>query len=97
MKLGHYEIGAALGAGGMGEVFRATDTKLGRAVALKVLPAAMAQDPEENKIKKVSKSPFMSKAIYQNYAKGMGEKNKERAKRGLVAIYIRTYEEWSNG
>src|SRR5262245_55966770 len=46
MKLGHYEIGAAIGAGGMGEVFRATDTKLGRAVALKVLPAAMASDPE---------------------------------------------------
>jgi serine/threonine protein kinase len=46
MKLGHYEIGAAIGAGGMGEVFRATDTKLGRAVALKVLPAAMADDPE---------------------------------------------------
>jgi serine/threonine protein kinase len=46
MNLRHYEIGGALGAGGMGEVLRATDTKLGRAVALKVLPAAMAQDPE---------------------------------------------------
>ncbi len=45
-RLGHYEIIAPLGAGGMGEVYRATDTKLGRDVALKVLPAEMASEPE---------------------------------------------------
>ena len=45
-RLGPYEIGAALGAGGMGEVYRARDTKLGRGVALKVLPATFATDPE---------------------------------------------------
>ena len=45
-KFGPYEIQSPLGAGGMGEVYRATDTKLGRDVALKVLPAEMAQDPE---------------------------------------------------
>ena len=44
--LSHYRITAALGAGGMGEVYRATDTKLDRDVAIKVLPAAFADDPE---------------------------------------------------
>src|SRR5712691_5284065 len=45
-KLGHYEVLALLGAGGMGEVYRARDTTLKRDVALKVLPAAFLRDPE---------------------------------------------------
>jgi serine/threonine protein kinase/Tol biopolymer transport system component len=45
-RLGPYEIIAAVGAGGMGEVYRARDTKLGRDVALKILPAAFASDPD---------------------------------------------------
>jgi serine/threonine protein kinase len=45
-KLGPYEILAPIGAGGMGEVYRARDTKLDREVAIKILPAALAQDPE---------------------------------------------------
>src|SRR5437773_12264817 len=45
-RLGPYEILAPLGAGGMGEVFRARDSKLGRDVALKILPTSFVQDPE---------------------------------------------------
>jgi serine/threonine protein kinase len=45
-RVGPYEVLAAIGAGGMGEVYRATDTALGRQVAIKVLPEAFAQDAE---------------------------------------------------
>ena len=45
-KLGSYEVVAQIGAGGMGEVYQAHDTKLGRDVAIKVLPEAFAHDPE---------------------------------------------------
>ena len=44
-RLGHYEIVEAIGAGGMGEVYRARDTRLHRDVALKILPAALVADP----------------------------------------------------
>src|SRR5258708_16168889 len=45
-NLGPYEILASIGAGGMGEVYRARDPKLKRDVAIKVLPAALARDPD---------------------------------------------------
>ena len=45
-KIGSYEVAGAIGAGGMGEVYRARDTRLGRDVALKVLPEAFARDAE---------------------------------------------------
>ena len=46
VRLGPYEILGSLGAGGMGEVYRATDTRLNRPVAIKVLPEALAGDPQ---------------------------------------------------
>ena len=45
-RLGVYEITAQIGAGGMGEVYRATDTNLKRSVAIKVLPASVAGDAD---------------------------------------------------
>ena len=59
-KLGPYEIQSSLGAGGMGEVYRARDTRLERDVAVKVLPANLSSDPSsrqrlEREAKAVSK------------------------------------------
>src|SRR5882672_570528 len=45
-KLGRYEIRSQIGAGGMGEVYRARDEKLNRDVAIKVLPATLSQDTD---------------------------------------------------
>ena len=45
-RLGPYEIQSPLGAGGMGEVYRARDTRLGRDVAIKVLPLHLSSDPQ---------------------------------------------------
>jgi serine/threonine-protein kinase len=45
-RLGIYEVTGQIGAGGMGEVYRATDTKLGREVAIKTLPVGLADDPD---------------------------------------------------
>ena len=48
-QLGFYEIGSVIGEGGMGVVYRARDTRLGRFVAVKVLATAKATDPERKR------------------------------------------------
>ncbi len=45
-RLGHYDVSARIGSGGMGEVYKATDTRLDRTAAVKVLPAHLADDPD---------------------------------------------------
>ena len=45
-RIAHYDVTALIAEGGMGQVYQATDTKLGRQVALKILPEAFAADPD---------------------------------------------------
>jgi serine/threonine protein kinase len=45
-RLGVYEVTALLGVGGIGEVYRATDTRLKRQVAIRILPSSLAADPD---------------------------------------------------
>ena len=50
---------------------------------------------DEKKAEKMEKSPYINKSIYENYFKGMKEKNHKRVKQGLEAIPVRSFEEWS--
>src|ERR1700726_4443383 len=60
-RLGVYEVLAPLGAGGMGEVWRARDTRLGREVAIKILPADVASDP--GRLKRFEKEARSASAL----------------------------------
>jgi Tol biopolymer transport system component len=76
-RFGPYEIIAQIGAGGMGEVYRATDTNLGRDVALKVLPDTFAQDPErlarfEREARTLASLNHSNIAIIHGFEKGPG-------------------------
>jgi serine/threonine protein kinase len=68
-RLGPYEVGAPLGSGGMGEVYRARDTKLGRDVAIKVLPAELAGDPD-----RLSRLEREALSVIVNWAAGLAAK-----------------------
>jgi Tol biopolymer transport system component len=102
-SLAHYKITAALGAGGMGEVYRATDTKLNRDVAIKVLPPEVAQDLErlarfrrEAQLLAALNHPNIAAIYGLEEAEGKpflalelveGEELKERLERGAVPVY----------
>ena len=61
----------------------------------KIKDEVKTEEPSLKKPESKAKSPYMSKGIYNNYTKGMKEKNQKRMKQGLQSIYIRTFEEWS--
>ena len=63
-RLGPYEIVAPLGAGGMGEVYRARDTKLNRDVAIKVLLPAVASDPD--RLARFSREALLHYSVFGN-------------------------------
>ncbi len=60
-KFGRYEIRSLIGAGGMGEVFLADDSRLRRKIALKVLPENIAQD--ENRLRRFEQEAFAASAL----------------------------------
>jgi serine/threonine protein kinase len=65
-RLGAYEVLALIGAGGMGEVYRARDSKLNRDVALKILPDAFASDPE--RLALFDRSNFLFNYRFHSYS-----------------------------
>src|SRR4030095_15948960 len=101
-RLAHYEITGHLGRGGMGEVYRARDTKLKRDVAIKVLPAEFSRDPErvarahrEAEVLASLNHPHIAQIYGQEDADGSrclvlefvdGETLQERARRGPIPI-----------
>ena len=74
-RLGPYEITAQIGVGGMGEVWYASDTHLGRQVAIKILPDAFAHDPERlARFEREAKPPGGAQPLARARARGVSSK-----------------------
>ena len=83
-RLGPYEITAQIGVGGMGEVYRARDTKLDRDVTIKVLPGSLADDPE--RVARFQREAKTLAALnHPNIAQIHGLPNVERTTPGLMS------------
>ena len=84
-RLGAREITSPLGAGGMGEVYRATDTNLGREVAIKALPAEVAGDSD--RLARFEREAKLRAALnHSGIAHVYGEDLGERLKRGAIPV-----------
>ncbi len=80
-RLGPYEILAPIGAGGMGEVYKAKDTRLDRTVAIKVLPEHLAESPERK-----ARFEREAKAISQLNHRVLSASLTDFSRRGLVSL-----------
>jgi eukaryotic-like serine/threonine-protein kinase len=85
-RFDHYEILSHLGAGGMGEVYRARDTKLGRDVAFKVLPQEFATDPERL-VRFQREGQLLASLNHPNIAQIYGVVEADRT-RGIVMEFV---------
>ena len=82
-RLGHYTVTAKLGEGGMGEVWRATDTQLNRDVALKILPEAFSREPDRL-ARFQREAQVLASLNHPNIAQIHGIEDEEEGTRALV-------------
>ena len=71
-RLGHYDVTALIGEGGMGQVYQATDSKLNRQVALKILPASVASDPDQFERARIAERVAAGLARARRQGKNLG-------------------------
>lgn len=92
-KLGPYEILSPLGAGGMGEVYRARETKLGRDVALKVLSEALARD-SDRVVRLRHEAEVLASLNHHNIATIRGLEESNGIESSLVTLNLGTKNSW---